>query len=130
MVTTMIPEVKAAMFHREIMAATQEFRRLHDETPSVWMSQELYDLLFNDKYYGWHFVENDVLKYFGCPVTVIREINGCQYLVGIGGEEREPDWDQLEEMKAEQEQDLEEDQRWFMETVKRWIDEQKKEMKS
>lgn len=113
------------MFHREIMAATQEFRRLHQETPSIWMSDELYDLLFNDTYLGWHFVQHvKEVTYFGCPLTRVH-LPGFQYLVGTGWEEHEPDWNQLEEMKAEQERDAEEEHRQFMDTIDRWKEQRK-----
>lgn len=123
---SVVPEVKAAMFHREIMAATQEYRKLHDEAPSIWMSQELYDLLFNDKYFGWHFsvsVADKTMKYFGCQTRVV-ELPGCQYLVGTGWEEPEED-----PPPEKSEEEMEAERQRFLEIVKNWIDEQKKELK-
>ena len=82
---------QADMIHCEIMWLTQEHRRLFEESPIIWMTQEVYDLLFDSLYYGEHFavsVSDKCLRYFGCKVKIIDE-PGLQYIVGHGWEEKE-----------------------------------------
>lgn len=82
---------QADMVHREIMWLTQEYRRLFEESPIIWMTQGVYDLLFDHLWYGAHFavsVKSKGLKYFGCDVKIIDE-PGLKYIVGYGWEEEE-----------------------------------------
>lgn len=82
-------EDKALYWHRKIMYETQFCRMHRHDPPTVWISEDLVDMIFDSMVCGDHLVERyEGLTYFGCPCIIVKEWTGIRYVVGYGGGEQ------------------------------------------
>ena len=84
-------EAIAKRWHAKIMYETQFCRMHRKEPPTIWISEDLLDLLFDSLVCGGHLLERyEGVTYFGCPCKIVsgHVWDGVHYIVGYEGGEQ------------------------------------------
>ncbi len=83
----MIQEVEAARWHKAIMSQVELFWTKLGESPQLWISMDLYRMLYTDMHYRELFRSYREMKYANCPCKVVTDKEGIWFVVGYEGGE-------------------------------------------